>query len=617
MCGICGTLSLENGPAEKSGLLAMRSAISHRGPDDEGEHFDGPLGLGFRRLSILDLEHGHQPMSSQDGSAALVFNGEIYNHPRLKKELEGRGARYRTRSDTETILQLYSMEGENFLSRLEGMFAIALWDSGKRLLILARDPVGIKPLYYAVDRGNLFFSSELRSVAASGMSVNPDPEGVRDYLEYGYVHAPLTVLRGVRKLPPAHFLRLDLSRGGISSLPEPQRFGKIVCSEKNISEKQALDDLETLLDESVREHCQSDVPVGAFLSGGVDSSLVTALMRRHVTGKIRTFSIGFSGGRAGLDESGYARLAADYLGTEHEELILPADVLGQVEKMLPCMDEPIGDSAILPTYLLSLHARKYVKVVMTGEGGDELFAGYGRFKAAYLSRLAVKMPAWARPAAAAAARACGKGSFFRRIPFLSISDWAQAHAASPASNVEEILSPDQAARSRMRDNRAWLELIEENRGFNGLLAFDMRTVMAEALLMKVDKATMAASLEARVPFLSEKVMDYALSLPPELKIRRFKSKWILRRLASRHLPSVIAFRPKHGFWVPWEDWIRGANERLDSVLAEGAICGTGIFDMEKVRRSRAFLRNGRGYADAGLMFRIAILALWYEHLKDR
>lgn len=617
MCGICGIFSAKRSQIDRNSLLSMRAELSHRGPDDEGEYFQNGIGLGFRRLSILDLDHGHQPMVSPDGSAAVVFNGEIYNHPQLKAGLEAGGARYLTRSDTETILHLYRKEGISFLKHLSGMFALALWDCAKSELILARDPMGIKPLYYAVRGDELLFSSELRSLLAGGVSPRLDDAGVWDYLEYGCAHAPSTVIKGVFKLPPGHFLRVNFSD---KCLPRDcgfhfERFALLEASELSISEDEALVRLEYLFEQSVKAHCLSDVPVGAFLSGGVDSSLVAAAMRKYVSGKVKTFSIGFSGGKRGLDESGCARRVADYLGTEHQELILPAGVLREIDECLLCLDEPLGDSAVLPTYLLSRFARKSVKVVLTGEGADELFAGYGRYKAAYLTHLLKRVPSPLMPAASAAARLAGKGEFFRRIPVASSLEWARASAHSSAAGIESLCSCDYLERLKKFRRRSWLGYLEKTEGFNGILIYDMRAVLAESLLMKVDKATMRASLEARVPFLGSEIAAFALSLPPELKIRCFKSKWILRKLAEKYVPKSVASRAKHGFWVPWEEWIRAENARVDSAVASDSLRDEGILDTAAVASAISGLRKGERGGDAGLLYRAAVLALWFEDIR--
>ncbi|HVE14634.1 MAG TPA: asparagine synthase (glutamine-hydrolyzing) [Elusimicrobiota bacterium] len=611
MCGLTGQFRLDGRPADAEAVRAAAERLAHRGPDDAGFWSGGPAALGFRRLSILDLENGAQPMSSEDGRFTLVFNGEIYNHPALKAELEGQGARYRTRSDAETILHLVAREGEAAFGRLEGMFAVAVFDARKGELLLARDGMGVKPLYYAVDASTLSFASELRALSRMLPSLDLDPAGIGDYLAYGFVHGPRTALARALKLPPGHVLKANAR--GVSL----ERFWDLPARPADgpgPTMAEAESEVERLLIASVRGQLLSDVPVGAFLSGGVDSSLIAALMAKAAPGKVQTFSIGFSGARAGLDESAHARAVARYLGTEHHELVLPATVLDKVEDLAPCLDEPIADSAILPTFLLSRFARERVKVALSGEGADELFAGYGRYKAALLSERVLRLPSWARPVVAALARRAGSGRVFDAIPAARARDWAEA-AAHGGGEVRAVLAPELRERSERADALDWLKSPEEPQTLNGALAFDLRTVLCDCLLMKVDKASMRAGLEARVPYLDRRLVSYALGLPASLKIRRLKGKYLLRRVAQRHLPRAIAWRRKHGFVVPWEEWVRSPGETaLDRMLADGDLARRGVFDLERLRAMRRTLRAGGSGADAGLLFRAAVLGLWLRSL---
>ncbi|MBI4425249.1 MAG: asparagine synthase (glutamine-hydrolyzing) [Elusimicrobia bacterium] len=605
MCGIAGVLRLDGAPAPLDAVRAMRAALEHRGPDDSGEWSDGPVAFGFRRLSILDLEGGHQPMSLAGAPLAIAFNGEIYNHPALKAELEAAGVRYRSRSDTETILQLYRREGVRAFGRLEGMFAAALWDGRARELVLARDPMGVKPLYYALVGPALYFASELRALVAGGAPVDLDPSGVLDYLAYGCVHAPRTALASVMKLPPGHWLRVD-ERG-----VKIERYWElpVVSRPPKIGDGEAESRLEALLRASVRGQLLSDVPVGAFLSGGVDSSLIAALMVQEGGRPVKTFSIGFSGARRGLDESAHARAVARHIGSEHHELVLPAAVLDRMEDLAPCLDEPIGDSAILPTLLLSRFAREQVKVVLTGEGADELFAGYGRYKAAYLSERLLRLPRWSQGPAAALARRLGKGRLFAELPLSTVRDWAEANAHTPFDDARAVCRPEFAAAAERVEPLAWLHQGGEPHSLAQALAYDLRTVLCDALLMKVDKASMRASLEARVPYLDRSVAAFALGLPGSLKLRRFKGKFVLRRVAAKLLPASVAWRRKHGFLVPWEEWIRRPdNPAIDDLLRTPALAAA--FDPARLLAMRRRLVEGGGPVDAGLFFRIVVFGLW-------
>ncbi|MBI3553964.1 MAG: asparagine synthase (glutamine-hydrolyzing) [Elusimicrobia bacterium] len=612
MCGICGVYNADQRPAELSVVRRMRERLVHRGPDDEGEFLDGPAGLGFRRLSILDLEGGHQPMTSRDGKVALVFNGEIYNHPQLKSQLESGGARYRTRTDTETILNLYERDGAAAFRRLVGMFAVALWDSRKREFLLARDPMGIKPLYYSFDGKTLLFSSEVRSLLACGLDAALDHAGVVDYLAYGKVHAPRTVFREILKLPPGHILRIapdGLHLERYWRLPKRK-------ADPSLGLDEAVPELDALLSDAVKGAMLSDVPVGAFLSGGVDSTLVAAYMVRHSgTSRVQTFSVGFEGARDGVDESSFAREAAEHLGTDHHALTLKAGVLDELQDSIGLLDEPIADSAILPTFLLSQFARKSVKVVLTGEGADELFAGYNRYKAAYINERMRDLPEWGRRLAAPVARRLGKGEVFKNLPYADARQWALATASARPEELRAILNKDFWEASRQTDPMDWLKEFDAMDDLNDALAFDLGTVMVDSLLMKVDKSAMRASLEARVPFLNTPVVEYAAGLPSRFKMRHFKGKYLLRKVAEKHIPKSLAWRRKHGFIVPWESWVRKKdNASLDGLLESKSLAECGVFDVARLKVFRAELVRGSREVEAGLFFRIALFGLWLESL---
>ncbi|MFH2203801.1 MAG: asparagine synthase (glutamine-hydrolyzing) [Elusimicrobiota bacterium] len=621
MCGIAGEFRLDGSCADRGAAAAAAAALAHRGPDESGDWAEGPVAFAFRRLSILDLARGQQPMRSPSGRFSIVYNGEIYNHPQLKEELERGGTVYRTHCDTETLLHLYAQEGAAALRRIEGMFAFAVWDAEKHELLLARDPLGIKPLYYHFDGKRLAFASELRALTTLTQERALDPSGVLDYLAYGFTHSPRTVLDSVLKLPPGHLLRVNAHGLAIEKyweIPPRPPWETRGHGGRGPGIGEAMDQVERLLIASVRGQLMSDVPVGAFLSGGVDSSLITAIMARAAGKTVSTFSIGFTGVAAGLDESAHARTVARYLGTQHHELILPGDALGRVDELVDGLDEPIADSAILPTYLLAKFAREHVKVVLTGEGADEIFAGYNRYKAAYLSERLDRVPRWGRGLAVAVARRFGKGAVFARMPHRGLRAWAEANRHTDPETFTAVCRREFLDRAAHVDPWEWLKDPEEPHSLNGALAFDLRTVLADCLLMKVDKTTMRASLEARVPFLDRRLVEYAMHLPASIKIRRLKGKYLLRRLAAKYLPPRIAWRRKHGFVVPWEEWVRRPdNPALDDLLSSRGLEDWGVFDRGHLQWMRGELRGGSGRADAGLFFRVAILGLWLDALKRR
>ena len=585
----------------------MKAAIRHRGPDDQGFYAAPGAALGFRRLSILDLQYGHQPMLTPDDSCALVFNGEIYNHQSLRPALEKRGVRFKTHADSETLLHLLKAEGAAALPKLSGMYAFGFFDARAKTIILARDHAGIKPLYYAVRGGELLFASELRALLSAGVEPELDPEGTAEYLQYGFVHAPRTIVKNVWKLPPAHYLELKQGEAFTGPGPLKRHYAAPISDTalENLPEQELLERIDLTLNESVKSHLLSDVPVGVFLSGGVDSSLMAALMAKHFSGKIKTFSIGFSG-QSALDESAYAKQMAAKLGTEHHPLVLDGGVLAKIPELLCALDEPLGDSAVLPTLLLSRHAAKEVKVALSGEGADELFAGYRRYKPAMLSWQIMRLnPRWRGPATAIARR-MGSGHHYKSIPVLTQAQWAEAGLQSSDSAVSALLQKPQ------HQDSSWLSYIEQAEGFNSLLAFDLRTVMAEALLMKVDKASMQASIESRVPFLSPEMIALGLTLPPSVKQRRFKGKWILRKLSEKYIPHNLAWRRKHGFVGPWERWIESNPAEVLAALQSPALKKQELLDGNALAAGLKNLSEGSKAEDKGLLYRASLLALWLD-----
>ena len=611
MCGIAGIFNTSESPCSKASLLAMSSALSHRGPDDSGSFIDSSLGLVFQRLSILDLEHGHQPMSSADGRFTLVFNGEIYNHKELRGPMAAAGWRFRTSSDTETLLAGFSLRGAAIFHELNGMFACAVWDAKTRTLTLARDQLGIKPLYIYRNAGGFYFASELRTLLAAGAPRRLDPAAVLDYLAYGYVHAPATIIEGIGKFPAGCWMTVS---SGVSSAPVP--FWRLPLEtevRRNISEAQATEELRPLLDRAVRDQMASDVPIGVFLSGGIDSSLIAALMARAAKGPVRSYTIGFDGGES-VDETRYAETVSRFLSTTHETIRLPAGILDNIGDMIACMDEPIADAAILPTWYLSKYARKSIKVVLTGEGGDEIFAGYGRHKAAYVTEAVEKLPFCLQSAAAQVARRTGAGAYFRAVPLKGPAHWAGAETGprlKAALKVMNRLPPG-------ADLQHWLKRFDGLKGLNGLLAFDLQTSMADQLLMKVDKTTMGASLEARVPLLDLRLVDFMFRLPASLKVRFFRGKYLLRKAADGLLPREILTRRKHGFVLRCNSWMSSAsNDICAEALNSSILPDTGLFSHDVLLSGFKKLRSGSPDADPGFYFRILVLSLWLDAIKTK
>jgi len=576
MCGITGAIWTDPKlPIDAPTLQSMTDVITHRGPDDHGQYVSEfrlrppyeampGVALGFRRLSIIDLEGGHQPMSNEDGTVWVVFNGEIYNYTTIRRRLEGAGHTFRTHSDTETIVHLYEDEGLDCFRHLNGMFAIAIWDSQQRRLVLGRDRLGQKPLVYRHQPGRLLFASELKSLLQVGDSSRDiDPGAIDEYLTYQYVPHPRTIFRGIHKLPPGHLAVYHEDELEVRDYWEPD-----FRTEISLDRRAAAEQLRELLTSSVVMRMRSDVPLGAFLSGGVDSSLIVALMQQHSAQPVQTFTIGFP--VAEYDETSYARLVAKHVGTDHHELEVTPDAVDILPKLVWQYDEPFADSSAIPTWYVSQLARQHVTVALSGDGGDELFAGYPRYKAAWLAgRFDQLGPLRSLLAARIWQRLPGsrEKSFTRRVKRFS-----EFLMRSPQRRyVEWIGIFNEARRATLyRDDfveqlpdvdpihflqQAWRRVAPRDVVTEASLA-DLTTYLPGDLMTKVDIASMAHSLEVRQPFLDYRLAEFAASLPVSLKFRRGSGKLLLRRAFGKLLPRDIWTRRKMGFGVPLGHWFR-------------------------------------------------------------
>ena len=577
MCGITGAIWSDPRLAvEQLVLQRMTDMIRHRGPDDEGHYasefrvrppYESQPGvaLGFRRLSIIDLTTGHQPMSNEDGSVWVVFNGEIYNFPALRQRLEGSGHTFRTHSDTETIVHLYEDEGVDCFTHLNGMFAIAIWDATRRRLVLARDRFGEKPLVYRVEPGRLLFASELKSLLeVPGVPRDIDPNAVDEYLTYQYIPHPNTIFRGIRKLPPGHVAVWQDDRLEVQPYWRPD-----FNVERSISEADAVAELRGLLTSAVKMRMQSDVPLGAFLSGGVDSSLVVALMQQQSAEKIKTFTIGFPVKE--YDETAHARRVADHLGTDHTEYQVTPDALDILSKLVWHYDEPFADSSAVPTWYLSQLTRQKVTVSLTGDGGDELFAGYSRYIAVRLgswfdraprvrtlvaAKLWQSFPGHARQKSIARrlkrfSEALGMSPQRRYLEWIAIFNEARRAELFADDFVTQLADSDPLAFLKVAWKRS-----EKRDPITTVSLTDLVTYLPCDLMTKVDIASMAHSLECRQPFLDHRVVEFAASLPVRLKMRFGRGKRLLRAAFGDLLPRETWTRSKMGFGVPLDRWFR-------------------------------------------------------------
>ncbi|KAF1722003.1 asparagine synthase (glutamine-hydrolyzing) [Pseudoxanthomonas wuyuanensis] len=560
MCGIAG-LVVAPGQAAPSAELGrrMNAVIHHRGPDDEGLHSDDRALLGMRRLSIIDVEGGHQPLYGAERQVCLVFNGEIYNFRELRQGLEKDGHVFATHSDTEVILQAYLRDGVEAFAKLDGMFGIAIWDRRTQELILARDRFGEKPLYYAVDAQRLLFGSELKSLLQSADCPRAvDSDALRAYLAYGYVPAPGSIFQGVRKLPPAHYLRY---RDGQVSL---HRYWRPSLAHKTaLSEAEAGERLEELLDRAVASRLVSDVPFGAFLSGGLDSSTVVALMARHLAQPVKTFTIGFK--EAAYSELDDARRVASHLGTEHHELVVEPDAVSLLEKLVWHFDEPFADSSAVPTFLVSELAGKHVKMVLTGDGGDELFGGYDRYlRLMKLERLgSLRKPVAGLLTAAGAMLPNPYGERLARVGErlrLPFQERYLSGVAVMRADIAQRLRA-QAGGSAHFDlpalHEAGSDLGAGDSALDRAVAIDLQSYLPDDILVKLDRMAMAASLEGRSPFLQPDLAEFALSLPESYRVRGGRGKHLLREVAAKWLPPRAISKPKQGFAIPLAQWLRG------------------------------------------------------------
>ncbi len=614
MCGICGIVSA-SGPADPERLTRMSAKLVHRGPDSDGAFLDGPVGLAARRLAIIDLAGGDQPIANEDGTVTVVQNGELYNYPELRLELERAGHRFRTSCDTEVLVHLYEQEGAAFARRLRGMFAVALWDAPRQRLVLARDRYGIKPLYYRAESGGLEFASELRSLRRGEI----DLDALEAFLAFNSIPAPLTIFREARKLPPGHVLVWENGAARLEryARPAPAPAGEL----RRDDEAELVEELRGRLRDSVRAHLLADVPVGVLLSGGIDSSALAALAAQETGEPVRTFSIGFE--ERSFDELSDARLVAERYGTRHRELVLRPDAALLLPALADAFDEPFADSSALPTYLVSQLAAADVKVALSGEGGDELFGGYYTYVADLLAERVGGLAGLARPFVERLPSSSARASFDykakRFVRGARLPPLERHHA------WKEIFSPE--ARAELTGRRhgfdpvdLYRERFAETEGAEPLARLqdvDLGIYLVDDLLVKTDRASMAHSLEARVPFLDQAVTSFAFSLPARHRVRGFRKKVLLRKAVAPLVPERIVRGKKRGFSIPAAAWLRGELEPFArETLSADTLRRQGFFDPRAVER--VLDRHVRGEEDLSRqLWGLLAFTLWYERHVER
>ncbi len=634
MCGIAGILDLKERRVDRALLERLCARLSHRGPDEDGYHVNCSVALGQRRLSIIDLSSGRQPMSNEDGQVWVTFNGEIYNFHELRAWLEGRGHRFASHSDTEVIVHAYEEEGAQCVKRFRGMFAFGLWDAQKQELLLARDRVGKKPLFYAQVDGQFIFASELQSLLEHpALPRELDRIALDEYLTYGYIPAPRTGFRGIHKLLPAHYLTLQRADRNLGDCRiHIERYWQLAYTPKHVPDiEEATEGLLDVLTEAVRLRMISDVPIGALLSGGVDSSIVVALMSRLCDRPVKTFSIGFD--ERGFNELPFARQVAKTFGTDHHEFVVRPNALELLPTLVRHYGEPYADSSAIPSYYVAQLTRRHVKVALNGDGGDECFGGYERYLGSGLAERYQRLPALVRKGILAPLAALIPGALPRRNRLRQAKRFIQA-ADLPlaerylrwmsyftAADKHELYAADLQDAVHAQDPEAWLiRQFDEVRpitadSLDRLLAVDVRSYLPFDLLVKMDIATMANSLEARSPFLDQEVMEYAARLPSSHKIHGKTLKHILKKVGHKLLPAEILTRRKMGFAVPVGEWMRRElRPLLEDVLLAPEALQRGHFRPDALRRLVAAHVAGKRDHSSQL-WALLCLELWQREFK--
>ncbi len=626
MCGICGVVYTDPDMLmDEAALRRMCQLMFHRGPDDEGYYVDKHVGLGMRRLSIIDLVTGRQPISNEDQTIWLVFNGEIYNYLQLRRQLLAKGHNFASKGDSEVVVHAYEEYGDDCVEHFNGMFAFAVWDKVQRRLLLVRDRIGIKPLYYWASNRQLVFGSELKAVMAHpDVPKEIDLTALDQFLTLEYIPTPRTIFKGVRKLPPGH--RLVFQNGGLTL----EQYWDVLTRTVFIDEKNSVEQLTELIKDAVRMRLVSDVPLGAFLSGGIDSSTVVACMSKASASPVRTFSIGFED--ASYNELPDARHVAAYLRTDHTEEILQPNIAHLAERLVAHLDEPFADFSIFPTYLVSKLASQSVKVVLSGDGGDELFGGYDTYVAEHMYRYYGWLPAnfrrktmpWLMAQVSPRPKKKGLVNKVKRFveggalpPKLHHTRWMMfmnrrdkvalyrptLRAAFDGATSEDLLE------SHFQKADSLAPLCQQQ-------YVDVKTYLPDDILTKVDRMSMAASLEARVPLLDHRIVEFTLNLPPHLKLRGGKTKVILRKAMADHLPQAVLKKSKQGFSIPLKHWLRGPLKPLmTDLLSVESIRRRGYFEPQCVTDWVSEHLNGR-VNHSHRLWALIVFELWHQKVFD-
>jgi len=631
MCGIYGIVHLSGDEKPCQSVLAsMGNVIEHRGPDDSGYYIARSVGLGMRRLSIIDLAGGHQPISNEDETIWVVLNGEIYNYRALRDELNSKGHRFQTNSDTEVTVHLYEEYGTAFLQKLRGMFGIALWDGPKRRLLLARDRIGEKPLYFRREKDRLLFASEMKSILTlGGVSRELDVHALQEYLGHGYVPAPLTLFRGIEKLQPGHMLLVESGQ-----VAQRQYWDVPVGPFENHSEKDWIHILQDKLLETINAQLVSDVPLGAFLSGGIDSSCIVAAIARSTGQTVKTYSIGYQGDQSYYNELPYARIVAKAFATDHHEIVVRPDVTELLPKLIWHLDEPIADSACLTTYLVSKLARQSVKVILSGVGGDELFGGYRRYLGDGVRRWYQMLPAPLRksflPAllrmspkdratrwkdyvryAAAFVETAELDAVSRYLSYTTLFSLSAQKSLLSA----EFLGSDAVANGPLTISR-YFDHTQGADSLNRIIYADLKTSLPDDLLALTDRMSMAASLECRSPLVDSELIELAAHMPANLKVRGLTTKYLLKKAVAPWLPGEVIYRKKRGFGAPVGSWLRNDLKPLiQELLSEEQVRKRGVFQWSAISQIlKTHQSQKQDFTDQ--LFALVAFELWCRQYLD-
>jgi asparagine synthase (glutamine-hydrolysing) len=619
MCGIAGIVLLNGvGTVRQEQLHAMANTMVHRGPDDEGFFFDGSVGLAHRRLSIIDLSQGHQPMFNEDDRLVIVFNGEIYNHTQLRSRLEAAGHRYRTHSDTESILHAYEEFGDEFESELTGMFALAIWDRVRKRLVLSRDRLGIKPLYYVVVGNQLMFASEIKALlAVAGVERQVDYDALDAYLSLRYVPGEKTLFRGIFKLLPGHTLTVE--QGGVRTV---RQYWDLSFHPEPGDESQLKAELEQLLFDVCRDHLMSEVPYGVFLSGGIDSSAVVAVLSQILQDPVRTFTVGYEQA-AEVNEFDYAGLVSRSSGTEHHELRLSAqDFAEWIPQLVWHLDEPVGDAACIPLYFLARYAKPRATVLESGEGADEIFGGYSIYlKMLTMARMRALIPAPVVNLLSRVGDHVGGGGKFSRYCRLFGKPLSEAYRGVSGHFLDgmrqSLLRPEWSASLGghtylSHTLSSYFARVRDCDPLNQMLYFDSKTWLPDDLLIKADRMTMAASVELRVPFLDHRLVEFAARLSPAHKIKGKTTKYLLKEVVEPYLPREVVHRPKKGFPVPVAAWFRGGLYDLACEVMLGPSSRIVNF-IRREELSQLLHRHKAGQEDfSNELWGLLVLEYWFQ-----